>query len=100
MSSIDRSFSEKRNFIRMKVNSEVSLQSQGKSCTGKCKDISGSGMRVETSEAFSVGEEVQVAINQKGENHLPFHAIAEVSRVDCIDDDHFSIGLSIIEIQE
>lgn len=99
MASIDRSYNEKRDFIRMKINSPVAITCKGKSYLGVCKDLSGAGMLVETEDTFEIGAELDVSIEQKGDTHLPFHASTTVSRVEPIDDKYL-VGLSINEIHE
>ncbi len=100
MSAIDRSFSEKRNFIRMKVNSPVVIQYAGHEYQGICKDLSGAGMLIETEDEFTIGERLEVSIKQKGDNHLPFAATVEVSRVQSGSPGSQVIGLSIMDIHE
>lgn len=99
MASIDRSYNEKRDFIRMKINSPVSISCDGDTILAVCKDLSGAGMLVEAEKALTLGAELTVSIEQKGDTHLPFNATATVSRVEPIDD-KFLIGLSINEIHE
>lgn len=99
MASIDRSYSEKRDFIRMRVNSPVVLRHEGNDYQGFCKDLSGAGMLVETDRPFDIGAAVDVSIEQKCETHLPFHASATVSRVDP-GDETYLVGLSITEIHD
>lgn len=100
MSSIDRSYNEKRDFIRMRINSPVYISQDGNDYTGVCKDLSGAGMLIETSHEFTVGANVGIAIPQQSETHLPFNAVAEVSRVEAGPGDNYIVGLSITDIQE
>lgn len=100
MSSIDRSYNEKRDFIRMRINSPVSISQDGSEYTGVCKDLSGAGMLVETSHAFTEGASVEIAIPQQSETHLPFNALAEVSRVEAAPNDMYIVGLSITDIRD
>ena len=97
MASIDRSYSEKRDFIRMRVNSPVAIHHAGQDYQGFCKDLSGAGMLLETDRAFDIGTEVEVSIEQKCETHLPFNARATVSRVED-NGDTYLVGLSITDI--
>lgn len=99
MSSIDRSYNEKRDFIRMRINSPVNIEHAGNHYQGICKDLSGAGMLVETDCSFDIGAKIQVSIEQRGENQLPFNASAEVSRVDT-SDNRFLVGLAIHQILE
>lgn len=47
MSLDDRAYSEKRDFIRMRVEAEVILEHEGKQYPAKCLDLSSTGMQVE-----------------------------------------------------
>lgn len=96
----DRSFSEKRSFIRMKINTPVVIHFAGRSYQGVCKDLSGAGMQIETDEPFSIGDTLDVTIEQKGGAHLPFNAKVEVSRVQETSPGVRVVGLSIQEITE
>jgi hypothetical protein len=99
MSLFDRSFSEKRNFIRMKVNTPVSIEHAGKTYTASCLDLSADGMSIETSDSFHLGDELKVSIDQDGENRQSFHAITEVARVsESLDRSTFNVGLYIKEV--
>ncbi|ARN75289.1 PilZ domain-containing protein [Oceanicoccus sagamiensis] len=100
MSTSDRSYNEKRDFIRMKINSQLTIRQDGQDYTGTCKDLSGAGMSIESDQSFAVGSELEVSIAQQGETHLPFNATAEVSRVEAGENGLFSIGLSIKEIRD
>lgn len=99
MASIDRSYSEKRDFIRMKINSPVAIAHNGQDYLGVCKDLSGAGMLLETEHKFDIGSELEISIAQQGDTHLPFHATTTVSRVEPVDDKYL-VGLAIIEIHE
>lgn len=100
MSSIDRTYNEKRDFIRMRVNSSVNIDQDGNHFKGICRDLSGAGMLIETDQLFEIGAQLRISIEQKGETHLPFNAQAEVSRVEPGPDDKHIIGLEIKEIHE
>ncbi len=98
MSSIDRSYNEKRDFIRMQINSAVTVRHDGNEYQGICKDLSGAGMLLELESPLAVGDELEVLIPQEGDNHMPFHASATVSRVEAGENDSTILGLSIKEI--
>lgn len=57
MHSMIRDYSEKRDFIRMKVDSDIHLtdESGTLSLVGICRDLSGTGMQIEVKEAVSEG---------------------------------------------
>lgn len=96
----ERSYNEKRDFIRMKINSQLTMRQNGQDYEGICKDLSGAGMYVRSEQSFEPGSKLEVSIAQQGETHLPFNATAEVSRIEPTEDGQFSIGLSIKEIRD
>jgi hypothetical protein len=98
MSATSSTAEEKRIFHRWKIDSEVSIACNGENSIALCKDLSGAGMLIEAEQAFSVGDEMTVSIEKKDETHLPFNAIAEVSRIEDGAAGKFIIGLSIKEI--
>jgi len=105
MSSIHRDYQEKRNFIRMKVDTpvNVTLASKGQRYDGICRDLSGGGMLVELATALPVGTELEVSI-ESGHGHNPMlHAKAEVTRVVAQPGEEEApclLGLEIIAILE
>ncbi len=83
MNSANREFQEKRNFIRMKIDTpaDVELLDGSTSSKGICRDLSGGGMLVELDSALPVGAEVRVRISS-GHGHSPMlEALTEVTRV-------------------
>lgn len=83
MNLTHRDFEEKRNFIRMKVETPVTITTQAKSgeIKGLCRDLSGGGLMVEIDSALPVGAIVEVCIaSQHGHNPM-LKAKAEVTRV-------------------
>ena len=94
----ERNYTEKRNFIRMKVDTPVDLIIQGegaRTLKAICKDLSGTGMLVEIDETLEIGTPLRVSITS-GKN--PFEADAEVSRSRTSANGKFIIGLKILEI--
>ena len=95
----ERTYTEKRNFIRMKVDTPVELTIKGDQARvvkAICKDLSGTGMLVEVEEPIDIGTELVVAITS-GKN--PFEADAEVSRSRSSSNGRLIIGLKITEIR-
>lgn len=95
----DKSFNEKRDFIRMKICTPLSatLSHDDGVIEGFCRDLSGGGMQVETKIKIALDTELVVEISS-GHGHNPtLHARAKVAR--CIDQDQgFLLGLEILEI--
>lgn len=100
MSASDRSFDEKRDFIRMKINSVVKITHAGTDYQAVCKDLSGAGISILSDTEIAPGETVDLMIEQEGDGHLPFQATAQVSRVEPGESGKFVIGLAIKEIAD
>ncbi len=83
MNVANRDYQEKRNFIRMKVDTpaKVVVLSEGEQLEGICRDLSGGGMSVELNTTLPVGTEVEISI-ESGHGHNPMlQAKAIVTRV-------------------
>ncbi len=100
MSLLDRDYTEKRDFIRMKINSAITVRQQDAKYEGICRDLSGAGLLVEIDRAFSVGDELDVYIAPGDEGHAAFGAKVEVTRTDATDNGLYIIGLAIKQITE
>jgi len=94
-----RAYSEKRNFIRMKIDTPVELRHGGETLMAQCRDLSGSGLLLNCTKALPLNVDVEVHIAQEGDNRQPFNATAKVVRVDATDGG-FIIGLALTEIRD
>lgn len=65
MSEHERDYAEKRDFIRMRVDADVSLIHAGQEIAGVCVDLSSSGMQVEAPRQFQVGDALTVHIDSE-----------------------------------
>ncbi|ACR12703.1 PilZ domain-containing protein [Teredinibacter turnerae] len=84
MSLANREYQEKRNFIRMRVDTPIQmvLEADGERFEGKCRDLSGGGLLVELATALPVGTRARISI-QSSHGHSPMlEAIALVNRVE------------------
>jgi len=63
MSQNDRNYAEKRDYIRMRVDADVTLLYAGQIIPAVCVDLSSSGMQVEAPRAFKVGDKLSVRID-------------------------------------
>jgi len=83
MNLISRGFEEKRNFIRMKVDTPVVISCEAKPGTikGICKNLSGGGLMVEVDSALPLNTELEVCIASNHGHSPMLHAIAQVARV-------------------
>lgn len=100
MSSIDRSFSEKRDFIRMKISAPLNakLSHDDGIIEGLCRDLSGGGMQVETNSNIAVGTELVVEISSDHGHNPTLHARAKVARISRGKADDYVLGLEILEV--
>ena len=100
MSSIDKGFSEKRDFIRMKISAPLNakLSHDDGVIKGLCRDLSGGGMQVETKTHIAVGTELVVEISSDHGHNPTLHATAKVARVSSDANEGFLLGLEIIEV--
>lgn len=93
-----RDYSEKRDFHRMQVNSEIRLtDDSGNSLTGICRDLSGTGMQLQTDRPFSEGEELAAVLLSPGEDFPPFETRIRVIRCEPVAEG-FLLGIGIIEV--
>lgn len=98
--ALERAHSEKRGFIRMRIDTPVQVTHGTERFTARCKDLSGSGMLLATERPVAVGTELEVSIEQDAANRQPFRATATVIRSDPDPEGSHILGLSLISIHE
>jgi|GEM_PF-64223 len=94
--SID--YSEKRNFTRMSIDTPIRLTYEGskESIEGRCKNLSGTGMLIETGKRLKIGNKVHIVVPSERPELKNLNALAEVIRVIHLHDQHkFEVGLII-----
>ncbi|CBL46963.1 Hypothetical protein HDN1F_33800 [gamma proteobacterium HdN1] len=102
MQTTARQYEEKRNFIRMNVDTGITFTKMGgqERHEARCRNLSGAGMLLETKKKLSAGERLRVNIPSDGPNFSPLNATVEVIRVDAIPDLHkFIVGVVIRQIE-
>lgn len=103
MITASRNYEEKRNFIRMKVETPISIRCKtlNTELTGICRDLSGGGLLVELEAPLPLATEVEICISSKHGHSPMLKARAKVNRVSskpgskkkpCI------LGLQIVEM--
>ena len=99
MSLFDKSYQEKRDFMRMKIEAPLSaeLYRDGEQLTGMCRELSGGGMQVELTNPLVEGEEVEVKLASTHGHSPQLHARAKVVRVQP-ENSGYLAGLEILEI--
>lgn len=104
MNLANRTYQEKRSFIRMRVETPVNIQTtSGIRLNGTCHNLSGGGMYLSLPEILPVGEELEVALTSHHGHSPMFRARTSVCRVhsqpDTISKPCF-VGLKILEVLE
>ncbi|VVM97296.1 hypothetical protein PS662_03157 [Pseudomonas fluorescens] len=99
MSQTDRDYSEKRDFIRMRVDADVALIHQGDEVAAVCIDLSSSGMQVEAPRLFNVGDRISVRIDSEHAALKGLEADTEVVWVKQQDGASQKLGLTILKIK-
>ncbi|WP_445177635.1 PilZ domain-containing protein [Pseudomonas sp. McL0111] len=99
MSQTGRDYSEKRDFIRMRVDADVVLIHEGDEVSAVCIDLSSSGMQVEAPRQFKVGDRLSVRIDSDHTALSGLEADTEVVWVKAEDGKTQKLGLSILKMK-
>ncbi|WDR34431.1 PilZ domain-containing protein [Pseudomonas serboccidentalis] len=99
MSQTGRDYSEKRDFIRMRVDADVVLIHEGDEVAAVCIDLSSSGMQVEAPRQFAVGDRLSVRIDSDHAALSGLEAETEVVWVKAQDGNNQKLGLSILKMK-
>lgn len=91
------SYDEKRDFIRMRVETPLTLTLDNRTLSCKCVDLSGTGMCIETSEVLLVGDEAVAFLPSYQNQFAPLNACIRIKRV-LEDGDVNYYGAEIIEL--
>lgn len=98
MSRIDQGYAEKRDFIRMRVDADVSIIHAGQIIPAVCLDLSSSGMQVQAPRTFQVGDRLKVRIDSDHPALKGLEAETEVVWLTDQDDGGQKLGLSIVSM--
>lgn len=98
MNQLDRDYAEKRDFIRMRVDADVSLLYAGQVIPATCVDLSSSGMQIDAPRTFRVGEQLNVRIESDHPSLKGLEAETEVVWVTDIDGGGQKLGLTIMKM--
>ena len=96
-----RDYSEKRDYIRMKVDTQIELKTVApeRVLYGTCKDLSGTGMAIEVNEAFAVGSQFTTCLPSQNANFPPFETLVNVVRCETRAADRFLLGVEILRVK-
>ncbi|MGM0767225.1 MAG: PilZ domain-containing protein [Pseudomonadota bacterium] len=93
-----KDYSEKRDFHRMQVNSEIEItDSRGQTFVGTCRDLSAAGMQLYVDQPVPVGEELQTVLRATNEQFPPLETVCEVVRCEP-EGEGFLLGTNISEV--
>lgn len=99
MATTMRDFSEKRDFHRMQVNTEITItDAEGHQQKGLCKDLSGTGMQILMETAVAEGTQLHTLLPSTNEQFPPFETVIEVLRCEPAEGGYL-IGASIREVK-
>ena len=98
MSQNERDYSEKRDYIRMRVDAEVTLIHQGRVIPAVCIDLSSSGMQVQATRSFKVRDRLSVRIDSEHTALRGLEAETEVVWVTELQDHTQKLGLTILQM--
>ncbi|MDA7089111.1 PilZ domain-containing protein [Pseudomonas sp. SA3-5] len=98
MSQSNHDYSEKRDYIRMRLEAPVTLQHAGKEIPALCLDLSSTGMQLEAECALKMGDTIQVHIASDHNQLKGLIAEAEVVRVSDLDNGRQTLGLAILSM--
>ncbi|MBA1274724.1 PilZ domain-containing protein [Stutzerimonas azotifigens] len=96
MSQGERDYSEKRDFIRMRIETTVVLLQEDQRIEALCLDLSSTGMQLEAPSSLKMGDKVRVLIPSEHSELKGLDAQTEVVRVQALDDGRQSLGLAIL----
>lgn len=99
MGQLDRDFEEKRNFIRMQMDSAAKLTIDGSQTLDvTCHDLSASGLSLLASEPVQLETEVSVTIPSPNAQFQAMHSSGKVIRCDKQSEHQYQIGVEISAI--
>jgi c-di-GMP-binding flagellar brake protein YcgR len=98
MNLASRNYQEKRNFVRMKVETPISAKIAADiTFEGTCHNLSGGGMFVSMPQALPEDHEIEVTLSSNHGHHPILKAITKVKRVHT-PEAPFLVGLEIVRL--
>ncbi|EPJ76347.1 MULTISPECIES: PilZ domain-containing protein [Pseudomonas] len=99
MSRNDRDYDEKRDYIRMRVDADISLVYAGQIIPAVCIDLSSSGMQVQAPRTFKIGDKLSVRIDSEHAALKGLEAETEVVWLTDLEDGGQKLGLAIVSMR-
>lgn len=100
MSTASRNYDEKRDFIRMTVECDLTLRDEagGRQYQGRCVNLSSTGAMVVLDAAPAMGQRLALHIAPRLALVPALDALVEVVRVLPADDGGYEVGMRILEM--
>ena len=95
--NLAKAYDEKRNFIRMRVESDLTLTLSDKTIKCLCIDLSGIGMCLESPEQLNIGDEAVAYLPSYQDKFSALNACIRINR-EMLDGDSYYYGAEIIEL--
>ena len=98
MGQNDRDYDEKRDYIRMRVDADITLLYAGQIIPAVCVDLSSSGMQIQAPRAFKVGDKISVRIDSDHAALKGLEADTEVVWLADLEQGGQKMGLTILKM--
>lgn len=98
MTQSNRDYSEKRDFIRMQIETAITLTQGSHHHEATCLDLSSTGMQVLAATSLQMGDKARVHIPSEHPELKGLEAETEVVRVAEHEDGRQSLGLAILSM--
>lgn len=100
MTMLSRTYDEKRDFIRMRVDTEIVLtvEESNEKLTGYCRDLSGTGMLIEVNKELPEGAVCNTTLASSNHAFPSLDAHIKVLRCEKIAEEKFHLGTEIVHI--
>ncbi|WP_320821615.1 PilZ domain-containing protein [Reinekea sp.] len=100
MSQTDQQYEEKRDFIRMTMNSTATLSiPDGTSFKVTCHDLSATGMSLIANHPVEIGSAVHIDIESTNDQFRSMTADGTVLRCEALDSGEYDLGLELKSIR-
>lgn len=101
MTMLSRTYDEKRDFIRMRVDTEIILTVDGSNeqLKGYCRDLSGTGMLIEVEKELAEGAICHTTLASTNSAFPSLDACIKILRCEQLGEDKFHLGTEIVQIE-
>ncbi len=98
----NRTWDEKRDFIRMQVDTEVTIvvEESKQQFRGQCRNLSGTGMLLEVDSKIPEGQTCKTSLTSTNASFPGLDATIKVVRCTQLEDDLYQLGTEIVQIAQ